>query len=61
MALGQIEPVLGDVGVVFDELFVDPGGVGEVLRHIVAVGEEGHGPGPGAELELVVEVVDGLG
>jgi hypothetical protein len=42
MTLGQIEFVLSDFWVKLGELFVDSGGVQEVLAHIVAVGEEGH-------------------
>jgi hypothetical protein len=60
MALGEVQFVLCDFWIEFGELFVDSGRVEEILTHVVAVGEEGHGSAPGAKLELVAEEVDGL-
>lgn len=60
MALGQIQFVLGDFGVEFGELLVDSGWVEEVLAHVVAIGEKGHGSTPRAKLQFVAKVGDGL-
>jgi hypothetical protein len=61
MALGEVEFVLCDFGIKLRELFVDTSRVEKILAHIVAVGEKGHGPASGAELQLIAEEVDGLG
>lgn len=60
MALCQVQFVLCDFWIEFGELFVYSSGVEEILAHVVAVGEEGHGSAPGAKLEFVAEEVDGL-
>jgi hypothetical protein len=61
VALREVEFVISDFGVELGELFVDAGGVQEVLAHVVAVGKEGHGAAAGAELQFVAQVVDRLG
>lgn len=54
VTLGQVQLVLGHVGVVLSQLLVDTGRVQEVLAHEVAVGQQRHRPASGAELQLVV-------
>ena len=60
MTLGQIQFVFCDFGVEFGELLVDSGWVEEVLAHVVAIGEKGHGSTPRAKLQFVAKVGDGL-
>ena len=60
VTLSEIQLVLSDLWVEFRELFVDTSRVEEVLTHVVAIGEKGHGSATGTELQLITEVVDGL-
>ena len=60
VALSQMQFIFGHLGVVLGQLLVHPGGVEEVLAHVVAVGQERHGAAAGAELQLIVEVGNGL-
>lgn len=50
VALSQIELVVSDFWVELRELFVDSSGVEEILAHVIAVGEKGHGSASGTEL-----------